>query len=200
MGTPLEPVMHAYLATVAYLSDGEQFAIERFTIEVVEGLYPFGIARLRAGQSTYANERIPDLAIAILLVPLDPDDPDPCPPVGPAAHPHCTRAPGAVRVRWDQIWDVGGPCECTACGRGSQACVDIACWVSHREHGHADRFLWALVDLLEAGALARDPQFQQFCLCVHCVMTLEQAAACWLSRDRVVHEEASGVCPQASFR
>lgn len=199
MGTTLGPLKYAYLAKVAYLSDGEQFAIERFRIEVANGLQPFGIARLRAGQSPYANERIPDLAIAISLVPLGPDDPDPCPPVGPAAWPNGARVAGAASVR-DQNGDVGGSFEYAACRHGGPECVDIARWVNHAEQGHADRFLWALVDSLEARAMAHDVEFQQFCLHVHGLMTLEQAAACWLSRDHSVPEETSALCGRASFR
>jgi hypothetical protein len=39
-----------------------------------------------------------------LLVPLDPDDPDPCPPVGPAAHPHGTPPAGALRMHGLRPW------------------------------------------------------------------------------------------------
>ncbi|CAN5496316.1 hypothetical protein BH10PSE12_BH10PSE12_07870 [soil metagenome] len=78
--TPL--VAHSFAVRADYLCDGAPFAQALFTIAVSDGVDPYGLARMRAAESTYANERVPDLSITITLTPEPPEDPEPHPPSG----------------------------------------------------------------------------------------------------------------------
>lgn len=70
---------------VTYLSGGEPFATETFTIAWFAGADPAAVAAELAEQSPYWNERIPDLGRAVDIEPDDPEDPDPTPPAGAGA-------------------------------------------------------------------------------------------------------------------
>jgi len=48
----------AYSVRAEYLSAGERFAVEEFTLEVVDGLDAYSIAFARADESAYADARV----------------------------------------------------------------------------------------------------------------------------------------------
>jgi len=76
----------AFAVRVEYFSADDRFAVEEFAIEVAEGEDPMVLARARADDSVYYDERIPDLWRVIAIEPPD-DDPAPSPAGGGAAKP-----------------------------------------------------------------------------------------------------------------
>lgn len=179
----------AYAVRAEYLSDGLSFAVETFTIEVVDGLDPYAVARTRANESVYTDPRIPDLTLIVTLESLDPEDPDPQTPSG-ALKPVCPRCGSEdlacdATARWDiesQSWDISGLFDCQTCDNCGAEGDGFARWVPAAEFSPSDRFMWALVETLQNPSLALDAAFQHFCLDAHDIMVIDQAAVEWRSR------------------
>ena len=189
MDQSLIPPTRPYVVTAIFQSGGETFAIERFIIEVVDGLEPYTIARVRADESVYSNHRIPDLEIVLILVPIDPKDREPQPPSA-AIRPICSRCgsddiSSDACARWDverQAWDLSGTQDCKTCGNCGADCDDFARWIPARAYSDVDAFLWAVIAVLQTPSLAHSIEFQFFCVIVHGTVTVEQAAADWRAR------------------
>lgn len=183
------PSTRPYVVTATFQSGGETFAAERFIIEVVDGLEPYAIARVRADESVYANDRIPDLEIVLKLVPIDPKDPEP-PRPSVAIRPICSRCgsddiTSDACARWDverQAWDLSGAYGCQACGNCGVDSDDLARCVPPKPYSDEDDFLWAVATVLTAPLLAHSIEFQLFCVINHGSLTIEQAAVDWCVR------------------
>lgn len=186
-------VTRTYEVRVDYLSEGEPFARDTFTIEVVDGIDPYDIARARADRHPYANGRIPGLSLGITLRPQDPEDPEPRPPSG-ALIPICPQCGGDALVRdasacWDsasQDWTLAGVQDCETCDLCGVEGDDLARWVPAPSEAPADHYLRALAAALGEPGLIEDVHFQRFCLDVHASMTVERAASRWQRQPSVI--------------
>ena len=189
MDQSLIPPTRPYVVTAIFQSGGETFAIERFIIEVVDGLEPYTIARVRADESVCSNDRIPDLEIVLIRVPIDPKDPEPLPPSA-AIRPICSRCgsddiSSDACARWDvgqRAWDLSGTQDSKTCGNCGADCDDLARWIPARAYSDVDAFLWAVIAVLQTPSLAHSIEFQTFCVIVHGTVTVAQAAADWRAR------------------
>lgn len=136
MDQSIIPPTRPYVVTATFQSGGETFATERFIIEVVDSLEPYAIARARADESVYANDRIPELEIGLVLVPINPTDPEPQPPSA-AIKPICSRCGSDDIIsdacaRWDderQDWDLAGTQDCKTCGDCGVDSDSLVRWV-----------------------------------------------------------------------
>lgn len=190
MDQSLIPPTRPYVVTATFQSGGETFATERFIIEVIDGLEPYAIARARADESVYANDRIPDLEIVLTLVPIDPRDPEPQPP-SVAIKPICSRCcsddiTSDACARWDverQAWDLAGTQDCKTCGNCGVDGDDLARWIPAQAYSDVDEFLWAAIAVLQTPSLAHSIEFQLFCVITYGTMTVDQAAVTWRARE-----------------
>ena len=189
MDQTIIPPTRPYVVTATFQSGGETFATERFIIEVVDSLEACAIARARAHESVYANDRIPELEIVLDLAPIDPKDPEPEPPSA-AVKPICSRCGSDdiisdARARWDverQDWDLAGTQDCKTCGDCGVDSDDLIRWIPARPYSDADAFLWAVIAVLDRASLAHSIEFQLFCVITHGTATAKQAAVAWRAR------------------
>ena len=79
--TPFPAARH-YDVTANFCSGDDCFAVEAFTIDIAVGIDPYPVASARAELSPYANERVPDLVIALVVTQSPGDDPGPAAPPG----------------------------------------------------------------------------------------------------------------------
>lgn len=188
-------MINASVRTVAvraeYLSNGERYAAEEFTLEIADGLDSYTLALARANDSPYADARVPDLHIAITIDPVDPDDPDDPEPRPPSVvKPVCPKCGGDEICRdasatWSidaQEWVLAGTYDCQTCGGCGAEGDDFVQWVPAGPRAFADRFFWAVVEALSTPSVAYDPSFQCFCLAHQGKLWAEDAAAAWLNR------------------
>ena len=189
MDQSIIPPTRPYVVTATFQSAGESFATDRFIIEVVDSLEPYAIARARADESIYADDRIPDLEIVLVFDPIDPNDPEPQPPSA-AIKPICLRC-GSDEItsdacaRWDverQAWDLAGTQDCKAWGGCGVDCDDLARWIRARPYSDQDAFMWAVIVVLGTPSLAHSIEFQLFCVITYGTATVEQAAVAWRAR------------------
>jgi hypothetical protein len=182
----------AYSVRAEYLSAGERFAVEEFTLEVVDGLDAYSIAFARADESAYADARVPDLDIVLAIAPLDPEDPeDPEPRPPSAMRPVCPKCGSGDICRdasasWNialQIWELAGTYDCQTCGDCGAEGDDFVRWVPAAPQAPADQFFWAVVETLATPAIACDPTFQRFCLAQQPESFAEDAAAGWIAKQ-----------------
>ena len=186
MDTITPATARAYVAHVDYLSGGEAFARETFTIEVVDGLDPYQIARSGAERHPYADMRIPSLSIVIALHPEDPEDPEPRPPSG-ALMPTCPRCGGDSLVRdaaanWNsdrQEWVLAGVQDCETCNDCGAEADDLAHCGPLPSRAPADRYLRELAVALRQPELIENVHFQRFCLNAHSSFEIARAVAEW---------------------
>ena len=193
-----------YAVRVTFLSKGEPFATETFTHVVLDErddiLHEERLAQLLAGNlatmSVYSNALIPDLTCAVTITEVPPDDPDtpPPPPSAPpaaaAVMPRCRHCGSGVIYRdanaeWDEVaqaWSLSGTYDSHTCGICGAESNNLTLWVPTAPADSADAFLWDVVEDLQNASLARDAEFQLFCLNVHDTLTVEEAAAEWRSR------------------
>jgi hypothetical protein len=80
MDMPTSPLRRVFAVLAVFLSDGEAFAHENYTIEVPLDVAPYATARARAEDSPFANVRVPGLSIFLVVTPCAPQDPEPRPP------------------------------------------------------------------------------------------------------------------------
>lgn len=183
------PPTRPYVVTAAFQSGGETFATERFIIEVIDSLEPYAIAQARAYDSVYANDRIPELEIALNLAPIDPNDPEPQPPSA-AIKPICSGCDSNditsdACARWDverQDLDLAGSQDRKTCGNCGVDSDDLIRWVPARPFSDTDAFFWAVIAVLDRSSLAHSIEFQLFCVISYDTLTIERAADAWRAR------------------
>lgn len=175
-----------------YMSDGETFAVETFTVTACDPVAAMAIARDQVTDSIYHDSRVPDLTTSIIVEEWAPDDPDSPPPVsGAAVKPVCPRCGSDDIVkdacaRWDEhnrCWSLAGTYDCETCQECGAEGNEIAKWLPDPTIPASDRFLWAVLELLQRRDLALDAGFQEFCLNVHDQLTVDQAVEAWCARS-----------------
>ncbi|PJG47245.1 hypothetical protein CAF53_02565 [Sphingobium sp. LB126] len=185
MSTNLVPGARNYAVRIEYLSGTEIFAVETHILAITDRDDIRAMASGLAAESTYANDRIPDLNWSITIDPVDPDDPD-TPPPGSALMPKCpvcghhdiTRE---GTVRWDAVnqnWYLAAIAEIELCENCGAEDKGLAQWVSIDETGH-DQFLRLVAQILGEDSLPQDLTFRLLCSPLFNRLTVEQAAAEW---------------------
>lgn len=180
-----------YAVRVDYLSGGDLFAAETFRLAVAEHEDIHVLASKLVVDSTYSNERVPDLVCIVVIDPIGPEDPDGAPPRGAAIMPKCsrcghygiTRDAAACWDRANQRWDlltVYDDQTCEYCEAQGNA---LAIWVP-LEQASTD-FLRSVAEQLGDPTLPEDLAFQLVIGDVLGTMTIAEAVQEWRSANDI---------------
>ena len=180
--------LRAYHAMVTFLSAGDPYAAEIYDITATDGFDAERIARDRAAQSHYHQDRVPDLGLVVVVEPAAPD-PDPTAPSS-ALLPTCPRCGSDDIVkdacaRWDQTaaaWSLEGTYDSETCQTCLREGDHIAVWRDASAIKDADRFLWSVAGILMCNDVVLQAAFQEFCLNSFDRISAEQAAEEWRRR------------------
>lgn len=117
-----QPGPCAFLVSVEFSSGRACFARETYRIRAQDMFDAERLGRLRAEESPFHNSRVPELGIAVEVMPADPDY-DPSASAGGAVRPLCPACGSDdivvdANAAWDeaaQSWSLSATCDAQTC-------------------------------------------------------------------------------------